>query len=192
MRRSSPLTNSPFLVGRVVQLRALAESDCRGAYVRWFNDAEVCRFNGHHRFPYGREEALRYVQRVRGSAADLVLAVILKRSRRHIGNVSLQKINLIDRSAEFAIVIGEKDCWGKGYSKEVARLMLDHGFCSLNLHRIYCGTSSENLPMRRLALYLGMKKEGVHRQAIFKGNRYLDVWEYGILRSEYLKRFHAQ
>lgn len=191
MKRTG-VSKSPFLVGEDIHLRALTEQDCRGPYLNWFNDAEVCRFNGHHRFPFRREEALRYVKKVLESPTDLVLAVVLKRSRRHIGNVSLQKINFIDRSAELAIVIGEKDCWGKGYSKQVGRLLLEHAFLSLNLHRVHCGTTEENIPMQRLALYLGMKKEGVRRKAAFKENRYLDIWEYGILKPEYLKRFHGK
>jgi len=185
------VTVPPFLIGDHVVLRALAEEDCSGPYLNWFNDAEVCRHNSHHLFPYRYEDALSYVRKIRDSPLDLVLAIVEKIDNRHVGNVALQNIDYVNRSSEFAIVIGEKDCWGKGYSKEAGRLMLDHAFLSLNLYRVYCGTSRENVPMQRLALFLGMKKEGCRRQALFKQNRRCDVLDYGVLEPEYTRLFHA-
>ena len=49
----------------------------------------------------------------------------------------------------------------------------------LNLHRIHCGTSSENHAMQKLALKLGMSKEG-EKDFIFKNGRYLTTFEYRI------------
>ena len=46
---------------------------------------------------------------------------------------------------------------------EAGSLLIDHGFNKLNLHRIHCGTSSENYAMQKLALKLGMSKEGEKR-----------------------------
>lgn len=174
-----------FLKGTEIHLRALQESDCQGNYLNWFNDPEVCRFNGHHLFPYRQEEAQQYVRSAEVSTSDLVLAIVLTTTDRHIGNVALQNIHPVHRTAEFAIVLGEKDCWGKGYSKQAARLILDHGFCTLNLRRIECGTATTNLPMRKLAESLGMKEEGCRRQALFREDRYLDIVEYGLLKEEY-------
>ncbi len=185
------MTAPPFLKGADIHLRALQESDCQGAYLQWFNDAEVCRFNGHHLFPYQREEAEAYVRKVELSPSDLVLAIVLTAGDRHIGNVSLQNINLVHRSAEFAIVLGEKEIWGKGYSKQAARLILNHGFLTLNLQRVECGTAETNIPMQRLAESLGMQKEGCRRQALFRENRYLDIVEYGVLKEEYLRKCHG-
>lgn len=178
-----------FLKGADIHLRALQESDCQGAYLNWFNDPEVCRFNSHHLFPYRQEEAEEYVRTATVSPSDLVLAIILTAGDRHIGNVSLQNINPVHRSAEFAIVLGEKEVWGKGYSKQAARLVLDHGFLTLNLHRVECGTAATNVPMQKLAEFLGMKEEGRRRQSLFRENRYLDVVEYGVLKEEYLRKF---
>jgi RimJ/RimL family protein N-acetyltransferase len=54
----------------------------------------------------------------------------------------------------------------------------------INLHRIYCGTSSENIGMQKLANKLGMIKEGQRKDALFKNGKYLDVIEYGIIVKE--------
>jgi RimJ/RimL family protein N-acetyltransferase len=59
--------------------------------------------------------------------------------------------------------------------------MIKHGFKVLNLHRIHCGTASNNQGMQKLAEKLGMQKEGIRRDALFKNGKYFDVVEYGII-----------
>jgi ribosomal-protein-alanine N-acetyltransferase len=174
-----------FLKGDQVYLRALAEADANGAYVEWFNDAEVSAENGHHYWPFTTGEALAYIERSATAEDDVVFAIAACDDDRHIGNVTLKRINWIWRSAEFAIVIGDKSVWGKGYGKEVGRLVLDYAFEVLNLRRVHCATFETNVAMQKLALFLGMREEGRRRQAAFKSNRYLDVVEFGVLRDEY-------
>ena len=182
-------TAPAFLEGQDLYLRALIESDCDGPYLAWFNDAEVCRFNGHHRFPYTRAAALSYINQVVSLPDQIVLAMIERQPNRHVGNVALLDLDYINRSAEFAIVIGERTCWGKGYGKQAAQLLFDHAFRTLDLHRVYCGTSAENVAMRKLADALGMREEGCRRDAIYKNGKHSDVIEFGVLKSEYLQRF---
>ena len=177
-----------FLDGSHIYLRNLDYADVEGNYRFWFNDQSVCRFNAHHRFPCSKEELIQYVNGQTSTRDRLVLAIIDKAEECHIGNVALQEINSIDRSAEFAIIIGEKEAWGKGLSKEAAGLIIDHGFGTLNLHRIYCGTSSENQPMQKLAIAMGFLFEGCRRQAIYKEYHYCDIFEYGLLRQEWLQQ----
>jgi hypothetical protein len=42
-----------FLQGKNIYLRIIEASDLNANYQNWFNDAEVCQFNSHHRFPPG-------------------------------------------------------------------------------------------------------------------------------------------
>ena len=132
-----------------------------------------------------------YLQRAFSDPSLAVFAICYSENDAHIGNICLQNINLIDRSAEYAVVLGEKDYWGKGVAKEASDLVLKHGFMTLNLHRIYCGTSADNVGMQRLAVYMGMREEGRRREALFKEGRYVDVLEYGVLFAEYVERSNA-
>lgn len=176
-----------FLAGPRIYLRNLEAGDVEGNYGYWLNDPEVCRFNAHHRFPYAKVDLAGYIAGLCGAHDRLVLAIVEREGDQHVGNISLQSIDPVERSAEFAIVIGEKSAWGQGFSKEAARLILDHGFGALNLNRVYCGTSSENLPMQKLALAMGFVQEGRRREALYKDYRYWDVLEYGLLRQEWQK-----
>jgi len=174
-----------FLARDKIYLRAIDESDLNHRYREWFNDEEVCRYNSHHRFPNYDQNMQDYYDHVIQSRDHLVLAICDKATDTHVGNIALENIDSLNQNAEFAILIGEKGFWGKGIGSEAARLILEHGFKELNLHRIYCGTQSDNAAMQRLAGSLGFKEEGRLRDAIFKGGRYKDIIRYGLLREEF-------
>lgn len=178
-----------FLEGENFYLRNLSKEDINGSYIHWFDDSEVCKMNSHHRFPNSQESMIKYIESVNNYSDKLVLAIINKDDKAHIGNVSLQNINYINRSAEFAIIIGEKKYWGKGVGKQCGKLIIEHGFSELNLHRMHCGTLCENYGMINLAKSLGFKKEGVRRQAEFKNDKYIDIIEFGILKKEWKVNF---
>lgn len=177
------MRNNFFLEGITIGLRLLEENDIDGNYGSWLNDSEITAFNSHGRVPMTQEKLMNYVREVIKSNSMLVFAIIDKNTFSHIGNISLQNINWIDRNAEIAFLLGERTYWGKGVMFEAGKMVISHGFKMLNLHRIYCGTSSNNIGMQKLALKLGMTKEGIRREAIFKNGEYSDIVEFGLLRS---------
>lgn len=175
-----------FLKGERIHLRALERKDVDGNYFQWLNDPEVCQFNSHAIFPNTESSMFEFLESQHKAADKVVLAIIDSETDIHIGNLSLQRIDWLCRQAEFAILVGEKEYWGKGYSTEAAILICNYGFTTLNLNRIYCGTSELNVGMQKLAAKLKMKKEGVRREALFKNGQHNDLFEYGVLRSEFL------
>ena len=94
---------------------------------------------------------------------------------------------MINRTAEFAILLGDKRHWGKRVGLLAGKKLLEHGFNKLNLERIYCGTSATNEGMKSLASSLEMVLEGNRRQHFFLEGGRVDMLEYGILRSEFNK-----
>lgn len=177
---------TPFLAGTTIYLRGLREEDLGGPWFDWFDNAEVCRFNNHHRFPNTDRRMREFLEQVAGGPQTLVLAVCDAASHAHLGNVSLDRIDLVNRCAEFSIIIGDPAAWGRGVGTEAGRLLLRHGFRELGLQRIGCGTSEDNLGMQKLARKLGMSEEGRRRKALYKNGRFVDVLEFGVLRDEFL------
>src|SRR5262245_32312971 len=107
-----------FLQGPRIHMRALEEADLAGPWFQWLNDPEVCRFNSHATFP-NTERAMRAFFDATQTATDaVVLAVIWTATGQHIGNVSLQRIGWIDRTAELAILMGDREYWNKGVATE--------------------------------------------------------------------------
>lgn len=175
------LKKETFIQGTKIYLRALDENDISGNYNLWLNDPEITRFNSHGRFPMTVDKIKEFVKASRQSNTSLVMAVVTTDGDIHVGNISLQSISWVDRNAEIAFLLGEKAFWGKGIMQEAGKLLIAHGFKTLNLHRIHCGTSSENTGMQKLAEKLGMQQEGIRKEAIFNNGIYHDIIEYGIL-----------
>jgi [ribosomal protein S5]-alanine N-acetyltransferase len=182
-----------FLVGERIYLRPLQIEDIEGPYINWFNDEEVCRGNSHHILPHSIEDIREYIATSHKNMQEhLILAIISKNDDTHIGNIALQNIHPVVRSAELSIIIGEKSYWGQGFGKEAFRLICDHGFRAMNISRISCGTFETNTGMIKIAQYIGMKNEGRRRNAAFKEGKFLDIIEFGILKDEYEQIWFAK
>lgn len=165
-------------------VRPLMEADLDGPYPTWFEDLEVCRFNSHAKFPKNEDYFREYVRSV--NREDRVVWAVCHTADGHIGNVSLQGLSFINRNAEFAIFMGDKRHWGTGAATLAAKTIVEHGFRKLNLMRIYCGTAASNEGMKKLARVLRMKHEGTRRSHLFLDGAWVDVMDFGILRSEFI------
>lgn len=179
--------SSPSYIYQTAEIgvRGLSEKELDGNYPNWFLNREVCQFNSHGAFPKSFGDCQKFVASLSGSRSQLVWAVYHQADQKHIGNISLQAIDWIARSAELAFIFGESAYWGKGYAQQAATLLLNHAFSQLNLFRVHCGTAATNVGMNRLAEKLGMEKEGVRRKALYLNGNYVDIYEYGLLRSEF-------
>ena len=176
--------NNPFLVGERLYLRGLEASDVEGQYPSWLNDEILTQYLEHHVFPYSKASALDYIEGLRHRRDILMLAIIEKTTNKHIGNITLSSITTLHQSAEFTLLVGDRESHGKGLAKEASQLLLTHGFNTMNLNRIWCGTMDTNSAMQHLALSLGMQQEGIKRQEVYKNGRYNDTYQYSILKEE--------
>ena len=102
-----------------------------------------------------------------------------------IGNCSVFNIEWTNRSAELGIVIGEKSVWNQGYGTETMKLLLQHGFETLNLNRIYLRVYSTNPRAIRSYEKAGFVLEGTLREAVYRHGNYANVHIMSVLRSEW-------
>lgn len=169
-----------------IYVRPFTAADIKEPYLNWFYDPEVTRFNSHGLFPYTDQQKKDFIASLN---TNIVWAIMAKTDIAiHIGNIALQSINWINRSAEFAVVIGNTDYWNKGVCTQAGAWLFDHGFGKLNLNRIWSGTASVNVGMQKVFHKLGMKEEGRFREGTYLAGDYYDVVCYGILKSEWPKQ----
>jgi len=105
-----------------------------------------------------------------------------------IGNSGFFGIDWRNRSAEFGIFIGDTAYWDQGYGTEVVRLILKHGFFTLNLHRIFLRVFADNPRAIRVYEKVGFVHEGRQRQAAYWNGKYQDVLLMSVLRPEWEER----
>lgn len=166
-------------------------------YRAWMHSLIVTRFNSHGLFPYTEEQAEQFHASIK-NRERIVFAIYSKKGHKDapgetypphlVGNCSLQSINMINRSCEFAIVIGDVRYWGMGIGPVVLEFCLQHAFLRLGMNRVWTGTAQSNTGMQRVAEKCGMIWEGNFRQAVFLNGAFEDVVEYGILKSDWIMR----
>jgi len=175
----------PFIVGKKMYLRGLERKDLTGNYFQWANDPDVTYYMFMGVKPNSIEQMEEEYNRLVSSNNDVVFAIIDKKTHKHIGNAGLYAINWVSRSAEFRIIIGEKEFWGKGYGAESTKLLVRYAFEKLNLNKVWLGVNAENLRAVKSYENAGFVKEGILRQEIHRNSKYYDAIRMSILRSEY-------
>ncbi|HKD77138.1 MAG TPA: GNAT family protein [Ktedonobacterales bacterium] len=112
-------------------------------------------------------------------------AIYERATMRLIGLVNLRDIDFWRRTAEVGIMIGEQDCWGKGYGTEALYLLLDYAFSALGLHNIMLDTTSYNERALRTYRRVGFREIGRRREACCVGTKRYDVVFMDCLSTEF-------
>ncbi len=164
-------------------------------YKQWWHDQEVTQYNSHGLFPYTQERLAQLFTPVlpSGICSDVIWAVHVETGKasdetahaKHIGNVGLQSINWLNRSGELTFMFGDKREWGKGYATRAGKLMIDHAFAKLGLHRIYTGTLESNIGMQKVAGKFGMKQEGILKDASYNNGQFENIVLFGLLKQDW-------
>ncbi|MBP1999922.1 RimJ/RimL family protein N-acetyltransferase [Paenibacillus shirakamiensis] len=84
------------------------------------------------------------------------------------------------RLGELGYWMGEEH-WGNGYATEAARAVLDFAFQEKNYNKVYARYFATNIGSGRVMEKIGMVREGVLLEHIYKEDRFEDLVHYGIL-----------
>jgi len=142
--------------------------------------------------PYADGLALAWIATHAQLHADdraLTLAIEVQEESRLCGAIGL-RLAREDRHAELGYWIGVAD-WGRGFCTEAAAAVLDFGFGSLGLHRVYASYFARNPASGRVLQKLGMAHEGLLRGHVRKWGAFEDLVVRGILREEWRSRKSA-
>lgn len=101
-----------------------------------------------------------------------------------IGHCGLYNTDTTALHCELGIEINDKRYWGRGYGREVVRLLFDYAFQHMNMNRVWLNTHSENERAIRCYKACGCAEEGRLRQHIWVNGRYVDRVVMGVLRGE--------
>ncbi len=172
-----------MIYGNKIRLRAI-ERDDLDAFVRWFNDPEIRRYLFMYR-PLSKAAEERWFGELSRRDPDEIPMAIETLDGVLIGNTAFNDIDWRNRSAEFGIVIGEKEYWNRGYGTDATLTMLRHGFGTLNMHRIFLQTLEYNHRAIRCYEKCGFRHEGTLRKAIYRDGEYHDLLMMSILRDEW-------
>ena len=172
-----------MLKGEKVLLRPMKQEDVARQH-EFFQDAELHVLD----CDYPRVSPIEVTQAFYESRTkfdDNTAPFAIEADGKYIGYCTLMHVRNRNRSAELGIMIGDRDYWGRGYGREVIRLLLDYGFRYLGLHRIEAFPNEKNLRSIRCLQSCGFLEEGRARKALWLQGEYVDVVQMSILREEW-------
>jgi len=175
-----------MIYGERIRLRALKRDDLP-LFVHWLNDPEVIQ-GIMQTLPFSLEDEEDWYAGVRKKPQEerpLVIEILTEEGWEPIGNCGLFGIDWRSRQAEFGIVIGAKNHWSRGYGSEALRLIIQHGFNTLNLNRISLRVFANNPRAIRAYEKVGFVQEGCLRQGYYQNGGYVDIFIMSILRSDW-------
>jgi len=129
------------------------------AYVNWLNDTKVNKYlESGSDYTLHKLESFLIEQEQKNI---LFWAIHIKESKKHIGNIKIDPINLDNNSGEYGILMGDCNEWGKGYAKEASVAIIDYCFKTLKLSKITLGVIDENKNAVKLYEKLGFSTESI-------------------------------
>jgi diamine N-acetyltransferase len=179
----------PHLIGKRMRLRAVEKTDIE-IFCRWINDPEVTE-NLMLVFPMSRLEEERWYEKMLESPpSEHVMVIETSDPQKQgqwltIGTCQFFDIDWRNRSGEVGIMIGEKAFWDQGFGTETMGLLLEHGFDTLNLHRVWLRVYAKNPRAIRAYEKAGFIHEGVFRQGHYQHGQYFDVHLMSVLKAEW-------
>ena len=167
-----------------VLLRGLEADDLDRTW-QWVNHPSVYEAVGLS-VPISQDAQLEWFQALKHARDKRVLAICRFEDRQHVGNVSLDQIEEVHRTARLAIFIGDTEARGQGLGRRAVRLACSYAFDVLNLERIHVKTDAERPDLVQFYESIGFRMEGTLRSHEFYSGRRHDKAVLGLLRSDHL------
>ncbi len=184
-------------------LRPFTESDEERTHQQ-INDPEISANTRTIPYPYPRELALEWIQKRPAlwlEGKDAVFAICLREadpgaeirsetgtpteqadSSILVGAIGLQ-IESADQNAELGYWLG-KEYRGRGITTEAAHAIVEFGFESLALHKIFASYLARNPASGKILARIGMEQEGYFKQHSRKLGVFEDVIYCGLLNPQ--------
>jgi len=168
-------------------LNSVELEDCNLTYLSWLNDIETNQFLESCFFENTMPKLKKFVSAQIDDSSSLFLAIRIKDTDKHIGNIKIANIHPYHKTGEYGIMMGDKTEVGKGYAKEASIAIIKHAFNGLNLQKINLGVISENKVAIKLYENLGFKVEGVLRKNYFhkSSGLFFEEIRMGLLKQEW-------
>ena len=179
---------SNHLESERIILREMKEEDWQDVH-NYASQPIVCQYQ-----PWGpnaEEDSQFFVKQIIEDAKNeprsrFVYAVFNKKDNEMIGAGEFNLRDQHNKVGEIGYII-HPDYWGKGIATEVAKLLIEFGFTSFRLHRIYATCDPRNSGSIKVLEKIGMTQEGRMREVLLVKDGWRDSFLYSILEQEWVK-----
>jgi len=177
---------NPIMVGERVYLRPFETADAETLAQITATETDTFMYRGRAPFsPLAYERDLG--EAYKGDYPSWIAFVVaLRADDRCIGQVGVDGIDYIHRTAETYSELGPAEFRNQGYGTEAKHLLLEYCFDRLHLHALRSSVFEANTRSAAALMKQGYREAGRLQWADVKGGRYHDDLMFDLLRDEWL------
>lgn len=138
-------------------LRRLSVNDDLNSYLYWMQTPSNNPFILSATISYDLNQLKNFINTCNNRSDVKLFGIFTNVDNIHIGNIKFDEINLLNKSATFGILIGDKDFRGKGFAKEAIIASVLWLKDNYDIETIKLGVDHENISALNLYLKLGFK-----------------------------------
>lgn len=168
------MATAPRLETKRLILAPFADEHLTPRYVGWLNDPVVVRYSEQRHLRHTLESCRRFVASFVGGPSHLWAIVAKDDALGHIGNVN-SAVDEPNRTADVAIMIGEKKAWGRGLGAEAWLAVVEYLLGPGGMRKVTAGAMADNTAMLRIMAKAGMAEEGRRRGQFLLDGRAVDA-----------------
>ncbi len=168
------MAEAPTLETPRLTLAPFSDEYLTERYVGWLQDPEVVRYSEQrHRTPT-LENCRQFTASFADGPSHLWAIIENKQGLGHIGNIN-SDVDAPNRTADVAVMIGEKQAWGQGLGFEAWNAVLDYLLGPGGMRKVTAGTMAENKGMLAIFEKSGMTEEGRRKKQFQLQDREVDA-----------------
>ena len=172
------------IVGDRIYLSPI-NSDDYLKYVEWLNDFEIAKGINHYTDIISIDSEKEWLEKA--TSKKYIFAIINKENDTLLGNISLNNIKEVNRTAELGIFIGDVNYLSHGYGSEAIMLLLNYAFKFLNLNNVMLRVYSFNKRAIKAYEKCGFKTFGVWKNSYYFDGEYCDEIFMNVLKEDFFR-----
>lgn len=163
------------------ELRPFQPSDL-SSLVKHANNYNIAKnLSNKFEFPYTTAHGIAFINLALSATPTEIFAITI--SGEAVGSIGVHpKTDIHCKNAEIGYWIGE-EFWGNGIVPEAVKLMVNYGFKTFDITRIYASTYAINLKSQRVLAKAGFTFEAEFKETLYKNGTFYDEVIYGIRKS---------
>lgn len=138
-------------------MRKLSVNDDLTNYLYWMQTPSNNPFILSAALSYDLNQLKNFINTCNDQSDVKLFGIFTNKDSMHIGNIKFDEINLLNKSATFGILIGDKNFRGKGFAKEAIIASVLWLKDNYGIETIKLGVDNKNISAVNLYLKLGFK-----------------------------------
>ena len=157
-RKMHSVQDAVRIKGRIATIRSKRISDAWNEYV-WRSDPKLAALDAAAPLNLKYMDFERFFREevTKGKRRSLRFS-IEDENGTHIGNCMCYDYDEMLKQAEFGIMIGDTEYWGRGYGTDAVKSLLEYVFTNTDIRRVYLHTLSSNRRAQRAFENAGFRK----------------------------------